>query len=335
MQPVEKDAIQAQRILMHMFHHFNKELFGSCPLPTDNLILTIEMKGENIAGCFDVGNVTSVEEKNEFLKKVHNWQAAAQLHAQAQQKAGTNKRFKNVQLEKEINSLRIPRIVMNGMHLSQEMREVAQTLVHEMCHYWQYKWGSRFPKSGTHNKEWADKMRAVGLNPICLDEKPKGPPGTGRKVGDEMIPNGKFEKAFDKLPAELKMPWVGFKFSKKKTSVKKTYQCSCEKTFYTSKEINGIRCTDCNTDFVRVLSEEEQEETEAKKEELEAQREEDKAKAEAEAEERESRRIDGWDDGERRNPELDDLFGDDEHEIVRMKPQQPDRWNADLDNIFG
>jgi len=213
---------------------------------------------------------------------------------------------------------------MNGLHNARTIRDIAGTLVHEMVHFWQWKWGARYPKSCSHNQEWADKMVSLGLTPICTDKKAKPGQKTGKNCTHEIVDGGKFDVAFSKLPEELKMPWVGLKFSKKKTSTKKTYECACGKTIYSGKEISRIGCLDCKTEFKKVLTEDEQAELEAKREE-----------AEAEAEERESRRIDGWDDGERRNPELDDLFGDDEHEIIKMKPKQPDRWNADLDNIFG
>lgn len=69
--------------------------------------------------------------------------------------------------------------------------EIFQTLVHEMCHLWQYESGTP-SRSGYHNKEWAEKMLAIGLEPISMDK-----PGTmtGQKVGDKSIAGGLFEAA--------------------------------------------------------------------------------------------------------------------------------------------
>jgi predicted SprT family Zn-dependent metalloprotease len=58
--------------------------------------------------------------------------------------------------------------------------EVWQALVHEMCHQWQFHFGKPSRKS-YHNKEWSQKMEAVGLIPSST-----GAPG-GNKVGQTMF----------------------------------------------------------------------------------------------------------------------------------------------------
>lgn len=57
--------------------------------------------------------------------------------------------------------------------------EVLQTLVHEMAHLWQFHFGKP-GRRGYHNKEWAEKMEAIGLMPS--DTGKEG----GRKVGEKM-----------------------------------------------------------------------------------------------------------------------------------------------------
>ena len=76
------------------------------------------------------------------------------------------------------------------------MRETLSTLVHEMVHLWQQHHG----KSGRgryHNREWAEKMKQVGLYPSNT-----GKPG-GREVGQQMthyvIEGGAFAVAFEAL----------------------------------------------------------------------------------------------------------------------------------------
>ena len=87
--------------------------------------------------------------------------------------------------------------------------DICQTLVHEMVHLWQYEFGKP-SRPGYHNREWANKMEAIGLMPSHTGE-----PG-GRKVGQRMsdypIKGGKFEKAFQKMPKDLLLPFTSAEF---------------------------------------------------------------------------------------------------------------------------
>lgn len=70
-----------------------------------------------------------------------------------------------------------------------DLMEILQTLVHEMCHLWQAHFGTP-SRNAYHNKEWAAKMREVGLIPSTT-----GQPGgkeTGQRVGDYIDPAGLF-----------------------------------------------------------------------------------------------------------------------------------------------
>lgn len=74
--------------------------------------------------------------------------------------------------------------------------EAMQTVVHEMCHMWQYHFGKPSKRS-YHNKEWADKMEAIGLMPSST-----GLPGgarTGEKIADYPIAGGRFLDATQQL----------------------------------------------------------------------------------------------------------------------------------------
>lgn len=74
--------------------------------------------------------------------------------------------------------------------------EAMQTLVHEMAHMWQYHFGTPSKRS-YHNREWADKMEAIGLMPSST-----GAPGgarTGEKMGDYPLPGGRFLQATREL----------------------------------------------------------------------------------------------------------------------------------------
>lgn len=83
--------------------------------------------------------------------------------------------------------------------------EILQTVVHEMCHLWQFHHGNP-GRRGYHNVEWANKMEAIGLMPSST-----GQPG-GKRVGDSMadyaIRGGDFMKATQSLLADgFRVTW--------------------------------------------------------------------------------------------------------------------------------
>lgn len=84
--------------------------------------------------------------------------------------------------------------------------EILQTLVHEMVHAWQFHLGKP-SRVGYHNREWADKMEAIGLMPSST-----GQPGgarTGQKMADYAIPGGPFMIATDALMTQdFRISWL-------------------------------------------------------------------------------------------------------------------------------
>jgi hypothetical protein len=97
-------------------------------------------------------------------------------------------------------------IALTPMWLRRPIRDVFSTLVHEMCHLWQQDCGKP-SRNGYHNKEWGDKMKAVGLHPSNT-----GKPG-GRETGQQMthyiVEGGPFDRAFARMPKGIMLPWVG------------------------------------------------------------------------------------------------------------------------------
>ena len=75
--------------------------------------------------------------------------------------------------------------------------EVWQALVHEMCHQWQFHFGKPSRKS-YHNKEWAQKMEAVGLIPSATGR------AGGNKVGQTMFDYVDVEGDFRRCTQELR-----------------------------------------------------------------------------------------------------------------------------------
>jgi hypothetical protein len=82
--------------------------------------------------------------------------------------------------------------------ISQTDKQICQTLVHEMVHVWQHAFGKPSAR-GYHNKEWAAKMKEIGLQPSSTGMV--GGKETGQRMSDYIIPGGPFERSYDKLAA--------------------------------------------------------------------------------------------------------------------------------------
>src|SRR5437763_12240072 len=73
---------------------------------------------------------------------------------------------------------------------------ILSTLVHEMCHIWQQTHG-KAPRRGYHDRQWAGKMREIGLQPSSTGEE--GGKETGQSVSHYILPGGRYGKAYAKL----------------------------------------------------------------------------------------------------------------------------------------
>lgn len=84
-------------------------------------------------------------------------------------------------------------IAMNAQHfINRPMSEVLSTLVHEQVHCWQHHFGKR-PTRCYHDKQWAAKMKEVGLYPSNTGRE--GGKETGPKMSHYIIDGGVFAKA--------------------------------------------------------------------------------------------------------------------------------------------
>jgi SprT-like family protein len=75
---------------------------------------------------------------------------------------------------------------------------ILSTLVHEMAHVWQQTHG-KAPRKGYHDRQWAAKMREVGLQPSSTGEE--GGAETGQSMTHYIIPSGRYAMAYAKLAA--------------------------------------------------------------------------------------------------------------------------------------
>jgi hypothetical protein len=133
--------------------------------------------------------------------------------------------------------------------IGQSDEQIMQTLVHEMSHVWQHAHGKPAAR-GYHNKEWAAKMKEIGLQPSSTGAV--GGKETGQRMRDYPIPGGPFVKAFADLAA------IGWKLNlesahrggKKAAPNSKTkFRCiACGQNAWGKPDL-AITCTPCRLDM--------------------------------------------------------------------------------------
>ncbi len=108
----------------------------------------------------------------------------------------SGERFANTADPKEVTD----EIALNPVHFAtQKPVKVLSTLVHEMVHLWQHHNGKP-PRKGYHDRQWAAKMREIGLIPTATGEE--GGKVTGQKMHHLIEENGNFARTVQKLLAE-------------------------------------------------------------------------------------------------------------------------------------
>jgi len=174
------------------------------------------------------------------------------------------------QEETRVDQQALDEISLNPKYLGMSMEEIMSSLVHEMVHLWQFAFGNPSRRS-YHNKEWAMKMKEVGLQPYDGTGKE-----TGQNVSHKIIEDGLFQKVFQTMPESHSLPWrvfiegdgerggkkatgEGKQLGKEPTSQPKSksgkrlkYSCpSCETNIW-GKEGLRIGCIDCEEEFQAV-----------------------------------------------------------------------------------
>ncbi len=150
-------------------------------------------------------------------------------------------------------------ISLNSIHLWDEPIEIMSTLVHEMCHLWQFEFGKP-SRSGYHNREFAAKMESVGL--ITSTTGREGGNRTGQGMSEYILKGGLFEQKFNEMPKEYLLPWVD-NFSdasslnnpttpQRRNKIK--YSCPACFTNVWGKPGLSIICGDCDQEFFQVSS---------------------------------------------------------------------------------
>ena len=140
-------------------------------------------------------------------------------------------------------------IALNPSHFANRPATATlSTLAHEQAHLWQHHFGTP-SRSGYHNKEWAAKMREIGLIPT--DSGEAGGKETGQKMTHIIEPGGRFEKAcaafLAKHPATLYHDRAGDGEARKKKAASKTkFSClTCGSNAWAKPNTNLV-CGDCS-----------------------------------------------------------------------------------------
>ena len=117
-------------------------------------------------------------------------------------------------------------LAMNPDHFGRTDEEILSTLVHEMCHLWQHTHGTS-PRKSYHDREWAAKMKEIGLFPSSTAAP--GGKETGQKVSHYIVAGGPFAQAFARLQASgFELRWqsrADDQERQKKAASKTKYTC--------------------------------------------------------------------------------------------------------------
>lgn len=139
-------------------------------------------------------------------------------------------------------------IALNPDHfLTRKPEQIYSTLVHEMCHQYQYVHGKP-SRTGYHNKEFAAIMQSIGLQ--CSDTGRPGGKPTGQKMTHYIIEDGLFAIVFAKWGETHITEWgtvPEFALERSGTVSKVKYTCPvCEQNAWAKPSAN-LLCGDCST----------------------------------------------------------------------------------------
>jgi len=153
---------------------------------------------------------------------------------------------------------RADEIALNPQHFAERStRETLATLVHEMAHLWQHHWGKTGCR-GYHNKQWATRMKILGLYPSSTSQP--GGKELGHKVSHYIVLGGSFDRACDEfLKTGFAIPYGDLwaadeektKEKARKRASKTKFVCvNCEDTNAWGKPGLHLVCGECNSRMI-------------------------------------------------------------------------------------
>jgi hypothetical protein len=116
-----------------------------------------------------------------------------QILVTLQRHANTRGYFSPERFKGRIDKQSVHELALNPDNFTGRSDEsILSTLVHEMAHVWQQTFGEP-SRRGYHNRQWAGKMREVGLQPTSTGEP--GGMETGQSITHYILPEGRYAKA--------------------------------------------------------------------------------------------------------------------------------------------
>jgi SprT-like family len=163
--------------------------------------------------------------------------------------------FANERFEQSDKSAILDNINMGPLFFDRGSRAVLSTLVHEMTHLEQFRFGKP-SRNGYHNTAWGELMRRVGLEPSNT-----GAPGgktTGQQMSHYIVDGGAFDRAHDALiakgwndilPVDI---WRTGPRKKKPGATRSKYTCpGCALNAWAKPDAR-LRCEDCDEFMLEV-----------------------------------------------------------------------------------
>lgn len=139
------------------------------------------------------GQYAALQAAYDFFNRELFEQSLPQVLITLQRKSGARGYFASKRFTSRRDSDQADELAMNPDHFGRTDLEILSTLVHEMVHVWQYTHGKP-GRARYHNREWATKMKEIGLYPSST-----GIPGgkeTGDRVSHYIIESGAYAKVY-------------------------------------------------------------------------------------------------------------------------------------------
>jgi hypothetical protein len=130
--------------------------------------------------------------------------------------------------------------------LGRSDKDILGTLAHEMTHVWQAHFGDA-PKRGYHDREFASKMKEIGLYPS--DTGMEGGKETGRNMTHYILEDGAYAKAYAELEATgFKLNWESVKNPAKEKAKPSKIKHTCPTCQQNTWGKSGLKviCGVCN-----------------------------------------------------------------------------------------
>ncbi len=132
--------------------------------------------------------------------------------------------------------------------------EILAILVHEMVHVWQQAEGT--PGCDIyHNREWATKMKEIGLQPT--DTGDPGGKETGRKMTHFILQDGKYSKAYAQLEERgFQLQWQSARTGRNSNKTKFTCpKCKQHAWAKPGAQLGCYACFEARDILIRMLAE--------------------------------------------------------------------------------